>query len=113
MFNVSDCSGLKGFHFPRSVIGYAVCAYQRFALSLRDFEDLLVSRDIKVFYETIRDWVARFGSQIVAKIRKDRSGLADKWYLDEVILMNKGVKHWLWRAVDAKRDVLDILLQSR
>ena len=27
--------------------------------------------------------------------------------------MIKGVKHWLWRAVDAKGDVLDILGQSR
>ena len=27
--------------------------------------------------------------------------------------MIKGVKYWLWRAVDAKGDVLDILVQSR
>lgn len=113
MFNVSDCSGLKGFRFPRSVIGCAVWAYHRFALSLRDVEDLLASRGIKVSYETIRDWVTRFGSKIAAKIRKDRPGPADRWHLDEIVLMIKGVKHWLWRAVDAKGDVLDILVQSR
>ena len=82
-------------------------------MSLRDVEDLLASRGIKVSYETIRDWVARFGIQIAAKIRKDRPEPADKWHLDEVVLMIKGVKHWLWRAVDAKGDVLDILVQSR
>ena len=82
-------------------------------MSLRDVEDLLASRGIKVSYETIRDWVARFGSQIAAKIRKARPEPADKWHLDEVVLMIKGVKHWLWRAVDAKGDVLDILVQSR
>ena len=113
MFNLSDCSSLKGFRFPRSVIGYAVWAYHRFALSLRDVEDLLASRGIKVSYETIRDWVARFGSVIAAKIRKARPKPSDKWHLDEVVLMIKGVKHWLWRAVDAKGDVLDILVQSR
>ena len=113
MFNLSDCTSLKGFRFPRSVIGYAVWAYHRFALSLRDVEDLLASRGIKVSYETMRDWVSRFGSQIAAKIRKARPKPSDKWPLDEVVRMIKGVKHWLWRAVDAKGDVLDILGQSR
>ena len=108
-----DVSSLKGFRFSRSVIGYAVWAYHRFALSLRDVEDLLASRGIKVSYETIRDWVSRFGSQIAAKIRKARPKPSDKWPLDEVVRMIKGVKHWLWRAVDAKGDVLDILGQSR
>ena len=112
MFNLSDCSSLKGFRFPRSVISYAVWTYHRFALSLRDVEDLLASRSIKVSYETIRDWVARFGSQIAAKIRKARPKPSDKWHLDEVVLMIKGEKHWLWRAVDAKGDVLDTLVQS-
>ena len=27
--------------------------------------------------------------------------------------MIKGIRHWLWRAVDAAGDVLDILVQSR
>lgn len=113
MLNLSDCLSLKGFRFPRSVIGYAVWAYHRFAMSVRDVEDLLASRGIKVSYETIRDWVARFGSRIAAKIRKARPEPSDKWPLDEVVLMIKGVKHWLWRAVDAKGDVLDILVHSR
>ena len=110
---MSDFSGMKGFHFPRSVIGYAVWAYHRFALSLRDVKNLLESRGIKVSYGTIWDWVARFGFQIAAKIRKDRLGPADKLHLDEAVIMVKGVKHWLWRTVDAKGNVLDILVQSR
>ena len=47
MLNLSDLSRLKGFRFPRAVIGYAVWAYHRFALSLRDVEDLLAARGIK------------------------------------------------------------------
>lgn len=112
MLNLSDLSRLKGFRFPRSIIGYAVWAYHRFALSLRDVEDLLASRGISVSYETVRDWVARFGVQIAAKVRRDRPCPADKWHLDEVVIPIKGRKHWLWRAVDANGDVLDILVQS-
>lgn len=113
MLNLSDLSRLKGFRFPRSVIGYAVWAYYRFALSLRDVEDLLAARGITVSYETIRDWVARFGVQFAAMVRRDRPRPADKWHLDEVVVRIKGRKHWLWRAVDANGDVLDILVQSR
>lgn len=69
-------------------------------------------RGITVSYETIRDWVARFGCEFAAKIRRDRPRPADKWHLDEVVIAIKGKKHWLWRAVDANGDVLDILVQS-
>ena len=113
MLNLDDVSRLKGHRFPRTVIGYAVWAYHRFALSLRDVEDLLAERGVIVSYETIRVWVAKFGTQIAKKIRRDRPGPADKWHLDEVVLKINGVRQWLWRAVDANGDVLDILVQSR
>ena len=113
MLNLSDLSRIKGFRFPRAVIGYAVWAYHRFALSLRDVEDMLAARGVSVSYETVRDWVARFGGQFAALIRRERSGPADKWHLDEVLISIKGKKYWLWRAVDANGDVLDILIQSR
>ncbi len=54
MLNIEDLSRVKGFRFPKSVIGYAVWAYHRFALSLRDVEDLLAERGVTVSYETIR-----------------------------------------------------------
>jgi len=73
----------------------------------------LASRGITVSYETVRDWVARFGTQFAAKVRRDRPRPADKWHLDEVVVPIKGRKHWLWRAVDANGDVLDILVQTR
>ncbi len=60
-----------------------------------------------------RDRVARFGLRFAAKARRDRPRAADKWHLDEVVVMIKGRKHRLWRAVDANGDVLDILVQSR
>ena len=101
MLNLDDLSRLKGYRFPRTVIGYAVWAYHRFALSLRDVEDLLAERGVVVSYETIRVWVAKFGTQIAAKIRRNRPRPADKGHLDEVVLKINGTKQWLWRAIDA------------
>jgi len=33
--------------------------------------------------------------------------------MDEVVITIRGKKHWLWRAIDARGDVLDILVQRR
>lgn len=104
---------LKGHRFPRSIISYAVWAYHRFALSLRDVEDLLAERGIVVSYETVRAWVGKFGSQIAKRVRATRARPSDKWHLDEVVIMIRGKKHWLWRAVDSNGDTLDILVQTR
>jgi putative transposase len=104
---------LKGFRHPREVIAYAVWAYHRFALSTADVEDLLAERGVMVSREAIRGWVNRFGAHFAACIRRDRPRPNDKWHLDEVVIPINGVKHWLWRAVDANGDTLDILVQTR
>jgi putative transposase len=104
---------LKGYRFPRSIISYAVWAYHRFALSLRDVEDLLAERGVTVSYETIRAWVGKFGAQIAKRVRAARKQPTDKWHLDEVVITIRGEKHWLWRAVDSKGETLDILVQTR
>ena len=46
-------------------------------------------------------------------MRQERPRPTDKWHLDEVVVPIKGRKYWLWRAVDANGDVLDLLVQSR
>lgn len=104
---------LKGFRFPRSIISYAVWAYHRFKMSTADIEDLLAERGIIVSREAIRLWVNRFGKHFANCIRRDRPTAHDKWHLDEVVIPINGVKYWLWRAIDADGNVLDILVQPR
>ncbi|WP_386629830.1 IS6 family transposase [Sulfitobacter geojensis] len=104
---------LKGYRFPREVVAYAVWAYLRFALSTADVEDLIAERGVTVSRETVRKWVNRFGRDFADCIKSDRPAAADKWHLDEFDVSINGVKQWLWRAVDANGDVLDILVQSR
>jgi putative transposase len=105
--------GLKGFRYPREIIAYAVWAYHRFALSAADVEDLLAERGIIVSREAIRLWINRFGQHFANCIRRDRPRPNDKWHLDEVVITIRGKRHWLWRAIDADGDVLDILVQTR
>ena len=109
----SSMPRLKGFRYPRQIIAYAVWLYHRFALSTADVEDLLAERGVVVSREAIRLWINRFGAHFATCIRRDRPRPNDKWHLDEAVIAINGVKHWLWRAIDAKGDVLDILVQPR
>ena len=104
---------LKGFRYPREVIAYAVWANHRFAQSTADVEDLLAARGLIVSRETVRLWANRFGRHFADCVRRDRPGPNNKWHMDEVVITIRGKKHWLWRAIDASGDVLDILVQTR
>jgi putative transposase len=104
---------LKGFRFPREIIAYAFWAYHRLAMSTADVKDLLAERGVIISREAIRFWVNRFGPHFANCVRRDRPRPNDKWYLDEVVISIRVKKHWLWRAIDADGDVLDILVQTR
>lgn len=98
--------------FPKSIIQHAVWLYHRFPLSYRDVEELLLQRGIQVSHETIRDWCDKFGPTITKELKKREPHRGSHWHLDEVCVKIKGVKHWLWRAVDEHGAVLDVLLQE-
>ena len=85
--------------------------YHRFALSLRDVEELMLAlaRGVVVTHETIRSWCAKFGPDYAAQLRRRRPRPGDKWYFDEVFVKINGTTHYLWRAVDQHGNVLDIL----
>src|ERR1039458_2396194 len=102
-----------GYRFPPEIIQQAIWLYLRFTLSFRDVEDLLAERGIAVSYETIRRWVNHFGPMIAADLRKRRPKPHTTWHLDEAYLKIDGRMFYLWRAVDAEGEVLDVLVQSR
>ncbi len=103
----------SGYRFPPEIIQQAIWLYVRFTLSFRDVEDLLAERGIVVSYETVRRWVNHFGPRIAANLRKRRPKPHTNWHLDEVYLKIGGRLVYLWRAVDAEGEVLDVLVQTR
>jgi len=103
----------SGYRFPRDVIQRAVWMYLRFTLSFRDVEDLLAERGIEVSYETIRRWVMAFGPAIARRLRAHRPMPHRRWHLDEMFVRIGGRQMYLWRAVDAEGEVLDVLVQAK
>ena len=113
MGTLTPATRYKNHRFPVEIISHAVWLYFRFCLSFRDVEELLSERGIIVTYEAIRKWCRKFGQAYANQLRRRRPRLGDKWHMDEVFLTIKGEHHYLWRAVDQDRNVLDILVQRR
>lgn len=99
--------------FPPDIIRHAVWLYSRFTLSYRDVEDLLAERGLDISYESVRRWFMKFGAPIARNLRQMRPTASDYWHLDEMVIVIRGQRHWLWRAVDNEGEVLDFLVQSR
>ncbi len=103
----------KRYRFPPEVICHAVWLYARFTLSYRDVEDLLAQRNLDISYETVRRWFLKFGQPIARNLRQRRPTPSDHWHLDEMVIVIRGRRHWLWRAVDNEGEVLDFLVQPK
>lgn len=103
----------RNHRYPAEVIAYCVWLYFRFPLSFREVEELMLERGVIVSYETVRHWCVQFGQTYASGLRRRRPRPGDKWHLDEVFIKINGVQKYLWRAVDADGNVLDILVQNR
>src|ERR671933_233736 len=99
--------------FPPEIIRHAVWLYLRFTLSYRDVEELLAERGIQTTYESVRRWVLKFGPAFARNLRRLRPRPACRWHLDEMVVTIQGRRMYLWRAVDAEGEVLDLLVQPR
>jgi putative transposase len=103
----------KRHRFPPDIIRHAVWLYAHFTLSYRDVEDLLAERGLDIPYETVRRWFLKFGAPRARNLRQMRPSPNDYWHFDEMVIVIRGRRHWLWRAVDNEGEVLDFLVQSR
>lgn len=103
----------KRHRFPPEIIRHAVWLYARFTLSYRDIEDLLAERGLDISYETVRRWFLKFGGPVAGNLRRRRPRPSDFWHLDEMVIVIRGKRHWLWRAVDNEGEVLDFLVQPK
>ena len=73
---------------------------------------MMVARGIEVSYETIRTRRTPVRARIRQPAAPTSARPGDKWHLDEVFVKIRGVQKYLWRAVDQRGNVLDLLIQS-
>jgi IS6 family transposase len=106
-------SVFAGFRFPRDVISVAVRWYLRYGLSYRDAGELLAERGVTVDHVTVYRWVQRFTPEFIEAARPGRHAPGDRWFVDETYLKVAGRWTYLYRAVDQRGQVIDVLLSVR
>ena len=91
----------------------AVRWYLRYCLSYRDVEELLAERGIVVDHVTIYRWVQRLPLELIAAARPSRHVAGDRWFVDETYLKVAGQWVYLYRAIDQRGQVIDVLASQK
>ncbi len=73
----------------------------------------MAERGLDVSHETVRRWCLHFGGVYARRLRQDRHKPTDHWFLDDMVIVIRGQKDDLWRAVNSGGEVLHFLMQRR
>ena len=90
---------LKGAHFPKDVILYAVFFYVRYAVSYRDLEEIMAERGVQVDHATLNRWVAKYSPLIAKEAHRRKARPNRSWRMDETYIKVKGKWCYYYRAV--------------
>ena len=104
---------LKGMHYPKHVILFAVFFYVRYGVSYRDFEDIMQERGVNVDHATLNRWVAKYSPVIIQLAKKKRNPTSPSWRMDETYIKVKGRWCYYYRAIDKFGATLDFMLSTK
>jgi transposase-like protein len=74
---------------------------------------LPAERGVTVDQVTIYRWVQRFTPEFIEAARPRRHAPGDRWFVDETYVKVTGQWAYLYRAVDQRGQVIDVLLSVR
>lgn len=103
---------IKGSHYPKDVILYAVFFYVRYAVSYRDLEEIMAERGVGVDHATLARWVVKYSPLIAREAHRRKSKTSSPWGMDETDIKVKGNWTYLYRAVDKHSKTLDFMLSG-
>ncbi len=104
---------LKGCHFPKDAVLYAVYFYLRYTVSYRDLEEIMAERGVQVDHATLNRWVVKYSSMIAASAQSKKRPTLSSWRMDETYIRVRGQWMYLYRAVDKAGNTLDFMLSER
>ncbi len=103
----------KRHRFPPEIIRRSVWLHAGFTLRLRDVAEILAQRGLDISCETVFRCFLKVGTVVAANLRRRRPKPRNYWKLDEMAVVIRGHRCWLWRAVDSEGEVLDFLVPAR
>jgi IS6 family transposase len=81
--------------------------------SYRDVEELLAERGVDVDHVTVLRRVQRFTPPLADAARFTRHSPGDRWFVDETSVKVNGVWRSVYRGVDQRGQVIDVLVSVR
>jgi len=88
------------FSGDRSVILLCVRWYLAYNLSLRDLEEMMAERGIRVDHSTVHRWVVHFALLLLERFNRRKRAVTGKWHVDETYIKVRGRWMYLYRAID-------------
>jgi DDE domain len=103
----------RGRHFAPEIIVTCVRWYLRFSLSLRDLEELMAERGLRIDHTTIWRWTQIYGPEAQRRLHGQVRSKRSTWHLDETYIKVRGRWKYLFRAVDSSGATIDFFLSER
>jgi transposase, IS6 family len=102
----------KGRHFEAEIMVLCVRWYLRFGLSLRNLEEIMAERNLRVDHVTIWRWVQRYAPELSRRCRPELRKTNGSWRVDETYIRVAGKWTYLYRGVDFTGATIDFLLSA-
>src|SRR4051812_37580958 len=103
----------KGRHFEPEIIILCVRLYLRYALSLRNLEEIMAERNVHVDHVTIWRWIQRYAPELSRRCHLELRRTSGSWRVDETYLRVASKWTYLYRAVDSTGDTINFLLSPK
>jgi putative transposase len=94
------------------VILLCVRWYLSYAPGLRDLEEMIAERGLKLDHSTIHRWVVKYAPQLLARFKDRKWPVSAKWHVDETYIKVKGDWMYLYRAIDKQGATVDFMLSQ-
>jgi transposase, IS6 family len=87
--------------------------YLRYALSYRNFEEMMRERGLSLDHTTIYRWVQAYAPELEKRIRPHLRPTNDSYRVDETYVKIKGEWKHLYRAIDSMGQTIDFMLSAK
>jgi IS6 family transposase len=111
-FTARSTTPFSGYRFPPEIIALAVRWYLRYRLSFADVAELLAERGIRVDPSSIYTWVQEFAPLYEAAARSFRRVVGERWSVDETYVKVAGAWAYVYRALDAQGQIVDVYVSD-
>ncbi len=112
-FNERSGTPFNFIEVPTDILFEVLLCRCRYKMSYRDVAEYFLLRGFQFTHETVREWEERFAPVFGEKLReKRRNQISTTWHVDETYVRVKGKWCYLYRAIDAQGNLVDVRLSE-